>query len=154
MIETTRAGIVCRPVFYLLFLIGVLLASSCYSSSYQKEMAANTDLIAGLADKLGDYCQAGFTIGDRQISSEEMGEFYYALKKARAFINTQKGEENRPSYRDFTVMLAQYASFVRASDEYRLGGHADEATLAILKAQRITIDTTASRVRTDLKSES
>jgi hypothetical protein len=116
-------------------------------------MAANTDLIAGLADKLGDYCQAVFTVGDRQISSEEMGEFYYALKKAQAFANTQRTEANRASYRDFTVMLAQYASFVRAADEYRLGGHGDEATLATLKAQRDTIDTSASRVREDLKAE-
>ena len=153
MTETTRAGTGCRPVFYLLFAMGLLLGASCYSSSYQKEMAANTDLIAGLADKLGDFCQAGFTIGDRQISSEEMGEFYYALKKARAFANTQTSEANRASYRDFTVMLAQYAAFVRAADEYRLGGHADEATLALLKAQRSTIDTTASQVRADLKSE-
>ena len=153
MSETTRAGTICRPAFYLLLAMGLLLAAACYSSSYRKETAANTDLIAELADKLGDYCQAGFTLGDRQVSSEEMGEFYYALKKARAFASTQRNEANRASYRDFTVLLAQYTSFVRAADEYRLVGHADEARLKELNAQRDTIKATASRVRADLKSE-
>jgi len=151
MTATTRAGAVCRPVFYLLF--ATILAASCYSSSYRKEMAANTDLIAELADKLGDYCQAGFMVNDRQVSSEEMGEFYYALKKARAFASMQRGEANRASYQDFTVMLTQYTSFVRAADEYRLGGHTDEARLKELIAQRDTLRATASRVHEDLKSE-
>lgn len=153
MTEATRAGSVSRPALYLLFAMGVLLAASCYTSSYQREMAANTDLIEELADKLGDYSQAGFTVGDRQISSEEMGEFYYALKKARAFTNMQKDEANRASYRDFTAMLDQYAAFLRSADEYRLAGHADEAKLAGLNAQRNAIKSTASRVRSELKSE-
>ena len=153
MTETTRAGTFCRPAFYLLFAMGVLLAASCYSSSYQREMAANTDLIAELADKLGDYCQAGFTVDDRQVSSEEMGEFYYALKKARAFANMQKGEANRASYRDFVTMLDHYTAFVHAADEYRLAGRGEADKLAALNAQRDAIKATASRVRADLKSE-
>ena len=153
MTESTRAGTFCRPAFYVLAALSVLLAVGCYNSSYQREMAANTDLIAQLADKLGDYCQAGFMIDGRQVSSEEMGEFYYALKKARAFTNMQKGESSRASYRDFTVMLEQYTGFVRAADEYRLGGHVDEVRLAELNAERDTIKTTASHVRADLKSE-
>ena len=133
--------------------MSVLLAASCYTSSYQREMAANTDLIAELANKLGDYCQAGFMVGDRQVSSEEMGEFYYALKKARAFANMQKGEANRPSYRDFMVMLEQYSAFVHAADEYRLAGQPDDAKLAALSAQRDAVDATESRLRADLNSE-
>jgi hypothetical protein len=153
MTDATRAGIVSRPVSYLIFAATLVLAVSCYSTSYQREMAANTDLMAGLADKLGDYCAAGFTIGDRQVSSEEMGEFYYALKKARAFATMQRTEANRASYRDFVILLDQYSAFLHAADEYRLAGREDPGKVDGLNAQRDAIKKTASRVQTDLKSE-
>jgi len=129
------------------------LASSCYSTSYRREMAANADLIANLADKLADYCQAGFAIDGRQVSSEEMGEFYYALKKARGFSTMRHDESDRASYRNFEVMLDQYAAFVHSADEYRIGGHTDSGKLAALIQQRDAVEQTASRVRADLASE-
>ncbi|HEY6417967.1 MAG TPA: hypothetical protein VIX59_03105, partial [Candidatus Binataceae bacterium] len=68
----------------MLCAVAAVTVSSCYSSNYHQEIAANIALISDLSDKLADYCDAGFVLGGRPVSSEEMGEFYYALKKARA----------------------------------------------------------------------
>ena len=48
-------------------------------------MAANVSLLSDMSDKLADYCRTFFKLDDRQLSSEEMGEFYYAFNKANAF---------------------------------------------------------------------
>ena len=66
-----------RPVFFLA-LAAIVAAAACYSSDYGRTMAANVALLSDLSDKLADYCRSDFMIDDRQISSEEMGEFYYA----------------------------------------------------------------------------
>ncbi len=152
MTDKTRAGDWRLPAFVLMLAACAAIAASCYSSSYQREMAANVDLISGLADKLADYCKAGFTVDDRQISSEEMGEFYYALKKARAFATMSRDKSNQASYRDFSAMLDEYAAFVRSADEYRLGGHDDPSKLVALVAQHRAVEQRASRVRYDLHS--
>ncbi len=153
MSDETRAGGKRWPAFFLTLMALAAFAASCYSSSYPKEMAANVDLISGLSDKLADFCTAGFTIGDRQISSEEMGEFYYALKKARAYAQMTRSHADRASYRDFTTMLDRYAAFVRSADEYRLSTHADSATLKGLLEQHKAVEQAASQVRTDLARE-
>ena len=153
MSDVRRAGKIRRPAFFLALIALAAFAASCYSSSYSKEMAANVDLIAGLSDKLADYCRAGFTIGDRQISSEEMGEFYYALKKARAFAHMTRSSADRASYRDFATMLDRYAAFVHSADEYRLSARADSAKLGGLLAQRNAVEQAASQVRADLARE-
>ncbi|MGO9606918.1 MAG: hypothetical protein ACLQAT_26600 [Candidatus Binataceae bacterium] len=153
MIDTARAGGFRRPAFFLMLAAMMAIAASCYSTSYRREMAANVDLIANLADKLADYCQARFVVDGRPVSSEEMGEFYYALKKARGFSTMRHDKSDRASYRDFEVMLDQYAAFVHSADEYRIGGHADSEKLAVLIQQRDPVEQTASRVRADLASE-
>ena len=153
MTDTTRAGALGRPVFYLLLAGTLALVAACYSAGYRKELVATVDLLGGLTDKLADYCGAGFKVDDRQISSEEMGEFYYALNKAQAFRAMRRSHAQRPSYRDFSSMLEQYAAFVHSADEYRLGGRVDPQELAALIAQRDAIKKTASRVRADLASE-
>src|SRR5215469_2453583 len=156
MTDTTRAGALGRPVFYLLLAGTLALATACYSAGYRKEMAATVDLLSGLTDKLADYCAAGFRVDGRQISSEEMGEFYYALGKAEAFRAMRRAQAQRPSYREFSTLLEQYAAFVHSADEYRLAGlagHPDPVQLARLIAQRDAVRKTASRVRTDLASE-
>ena len=153
MTDAARAGALGRPVFYLMLAGALAFTASCYSAAYRKELAATVDLLSGLTDKLADYCQAGFKVGDRQISSEEMGEFYYALNKAQAFRAMQRGQAPRPSYRDFSRLLEQYAAFVHSADEYRLGGRADPVGLAALVAQHDAVRKTASRVRADLASE-
>lgn len=153
MTDTARAGALGRPVYYLMLAGAVALAASCYSAGYRKEMAATVDLLSGLTEKLADYCRVGFRVDDRQVSSEEMGEFYYALNKAQAFRALRRSQAQRPSYHDFSTMLEQYAAFVHSADEYRLGGRANPVELAALVAQRDAIRVTASRVRAALASE-
>ena len=153
MTDTTWAGTLGRPAFYLMLVGTLALAAACYSASYRKEMTATVDLLSGLTDKLADYCDAGFRVDDRRISSEEMGEFYYALNKAQAFSAMRRSLAQRPSYRDFSTLLEQYAAFVHAADEYRLDDRVDRAELAALIAQRDAVRKTASRVREDLASE-
>ena len=153
MTDTARAGALGRPAFYLMLAGTLALVAACYSAGYRKEMAATVDLLSGLAEKLADYCGAGFKVDDRQISSEEMGEFYYALSKAQAFRAMRRSQAQRPSYRDFSTLLEQYAAFVHSADEYRLGGRVDPVKLAGLIAQRDALRKTASRVRADLGSE-
>jgi hypothetical protein len=154
MLELWRAGDLRRPVLVLILAAAAMVGASCYSTSYSKEVAANTDLIAGLADKLADYCKAGFVVDDRQISSEEMGEFYYALKKARAFAYMRRDDSNRTSYRDFVALLDRYSAFVHSADQYRISGQVDSETLAALTSEHDAVDQAASRVRADLRSES
>ena len=153
MTETTRAGAIRRPAFYLIITLMLAVAASCYSSSYEKEVAANTDLLTSLADKLGDYCQAGFIINDRPISSEEMGEFDYAQKKARGFSASRSDESSRASYHDFMSLLEQYAAFVHSADEYRLASNKDEEKLKALTAEKEAIEQTALKIRADLLAE-
>ena len=153
MTDTRRAGALGRPVFYLILAGTLALVAACYSAGYRKEMAATVDLLSGLTEKLADYCAAGFKVDDREISSEEMGEFYYALNKAQAFRAMRRSQAQRPSYRDFSTLLEQYAAFVHSADEYRLGGRADPAELAALIARSDAVKKTASRVRADLASE-
>jgi hypothetical protein len=153
MTDSTRAGALGRPVFYLMLAGTLALVAACYSTSYRKEMAATVDLLSGLAEKLADYCGAGFKVDDREISSEEMGEFYYALNKAEAFRALRRSQAQRPSYRDFSALLQQYAAFLHSADEYRIGGRVDPVELDALIAQRDAVRKTASRVRADLASE-
>jgi len=150
-IDCRRAGI-CRLASILLA-AAAIFAASCYSSDYKKEIAANTDLISGLSNKLADYCRVQFKINGREVSSEEMGEFYYALKKARAFSDMTKGE-TRQSHRDFDKLLEQYAQFVRAADQYRLSPAPDAEKTATLLKQHEDIEKSADRVRQDVQSES
>ncbi len=132
----------------------ILTAAACYSSSYARETAANVALIVGLSDKLADYCGAGFVVGGRPVSSEEMGEFYYALKKARAFSAMTSAESARPSYRGFGHLLDAYEAFVHAADEYRLAGGYHALTLAALLKMRAEVSRVAAEVNGDLKAES
>lgn len=152
MNDGKRAGLY-RPALFLIAGAAILFAAACYSSNYGKELAANTDLISELADKLADYCSAGFMIDNRQVSSEEMGEFYYALKKARGLSATTTRDSSRGSYRDFDAMLDAYQNFVRNADEYRLAGTRDPAKLAALMRQHQAVESAAAKVRADLAKE-
>jgi hypothetical protein len=153
MTETTRAGGFRRPVFYLILAAVLMIAASCYSTSYPKQMTANVDLMAELADKLEDYARAGFIINDRPISSEEMGEFYYGLKKAQGFAASRRGDANHASYRDFASLIDQFGAFVHSADEYRLATQRDPKKLDALTAQKDALELTVSQVRRDLISE-
>ncbi|MFZ0887745.1 MAG: hypothetical protein WA005_04775 [Candidatus Binataceae bacterium] len=127
--------------------LAALPASSCYSSNYRAELQANTALLAELADKLEDYCRAGFEVGGRQISPEEMGEFYYALSKARSWGQiTQRRAGGRQSYRAFMELLDDYDALVRDADRYRLDRPRDPARLAALAREHDAVRRRAGAV--------
>ena len=77
-------------------------------------MAANVSLLSDMSDKLSDYCRTYFKLDDRQLSSEEMGEFYYAFNKANAFSSATPRESSRPSHRDFVKLLNAYEKYAHA----------------------------------------
>jgi hypothetical protein len=146
-----RAG-ACRSAL----LAGLLcaLAAACYSTSYRKELTANTALLAELADKLNDYCQVDFMLGPRPVSSEEMGEFDYALKKARAWAAmSESSAGGRASYRAFTALLSEYESFVREADRYRLVTTRDPAQLDALAREHEAVEAAARSVLARLRQE-
>ena len=146
-----RAG-VCRPVFFLA-LAGIATASACYSSDYARTMAANVSLLSDLSDKLADYCATDFMIDGRQLTSEEMGEFYYAFNKASAFSSSTPRESSLASHRDFIAMLNAYEHFAHDADAYRLSGKSDPAMLASLRSQHDRVRHLAGKVTEDLRAE-
>jgi hypothetical protein len=141
-----------RPVLFVL-LIALAAASSCYSRDYNLAMAANVSLLSDLSDKLADYCKADFQLDDHKVTSEEMGEFYYAFNKASAFSASTPREASRHSHKDFNKMLVAYENFVHAADEYRLRPAPDPAALAGLLSQRDQVKHMAGRVTQDLHEE-
>ena len=116
-------------------------------------MTANVGLLSDLSDKLADYCRSDFKLDDREISSEEMGEFYYAFNKANAFSSSTPRESSRASHRDFIAMLNAYERFAHAADGYRLSGKADPAALASLISQHDRVKHLAGKVTEDLRAE-
>ncbi len=116
-------------------------------------MAANVALLSDLSDKLADYCRTDFKLDDRQLSSEEMGEFYYAFNKANAYSSSTPRESSRTSHRDFVAMLNSYERFAHDADAYRLGGKTDAAMLASLLSQHDRVKHLAGKVTEDLRAE-
>jgi hypothetical protein len=147
-----RAGLR-RPVFFLALAIAIVVAGGCYSTDYRRTMAANVSLLSDMSDKLADYCRTYFKLDDRQLSSEEMGEFYYAFNKANAFSSSTPREASRPSHRDFIKLLNAYEKFAHAADEYRLDGKLNPAMLASLLSQHDQVRHLAGKVSEDLKNE-
>ncbi len=116
-------------------------------------MTANVSLLSDMSDKLADYCRAYFKLDDRQLSSEEMGEFYYAFNKANAFSSSTPRESSLRSHRDFVKLLNAYERFAHSADEYRLGGKPDPAVLASLLSQHAQVRHLAGKVTEDLRDE-
>ncbi|HYL58350.1 MAG TPA: hypothetical protein VEU51_05725 [Candidatus Acidoferrales bacterium] len=146
-----RAGLR-RPVLFLA-VAAILAATACYSSDYRHSMAANVSLLSDLSDKLADYCRTDFKVDDRRLSSEEMGEFYYAFNKASAFSSSTPREASRQSHRDFVNLLGAYERFAHAADAYRLDGKAEPAVLASLLAQHELVKHLGGKVLEDLRAE-
>ena len=153
MLKSLRRAGLSRPVFFFAIAIAVFAIAACYSTDYRLEMSANVSLLSDLSDKLADYCRTYFKLDDRQLTSEEMGEFYYAFNKANAFSSSTPREASRPSHRDFIKLLNAYEKFAHAADEYRLGGKQDPAILASVLSQHDQVRHLAGKVSEDLKSE-
>jgi hypothetical protein len=83
-----------------------------------------------------------------------MGEFYYALRKARGLAQmTASREGARASHRDFVALLDSDEAFVRSADEFRLAGAHDPAVLAELVRQHARVRAARARVLADLRAE-
>jgi len=151
LLKSLRRAALRRPVFFLA--IAIAAVTACYSSDYRRTMTANVSLLSDMSDKLADYCRTYFKLDDRQLSSEEMGEFYYAFNKANAFSSATPRESSLRSHRDFVKLLNAYERFAHAADEYRLGGKSDPAVLASLLSQHDQVRHLAGKVTEDLHDE-
>jgi len=150
----SRAGARRRPAHFVMMLAAAMLLASCYSSNYRREMLASTALVAGLSDKLADYCRAGFIVERHPLSSEEMGEFYYGLKKARAFEQmTAKRHASEASGVAFSKLVDAYEKFVREADRYRIAKAHTPEELDELMKDHDEVEHCAEEVRRALQTE-
>lgn len=127
--------------------------ASCYSSEYRGEMHASVALISDLSDKLADYCRSGFVLGGRPVTSEEMGEFYYGLQKARGYESMTRGEQGRQSRQKYAQLADAYEKFVRDADRYRLNPSRPPDQLDALLKDHDAIAQLARATNTALDSE-
>lgn len=135
-------------------LIGAMLLASCYSSNYRREMRASVSLVSELSDKLADYCRVDFIVDRHPLSSEEMGEFYYGLKKARAFESmSARRHATDASDQAFSQLVDAYENFVRDADQYRLNQSPTHEQLQQLLKDHDLVRQRAEEVRRALASE-
>ena len=132
----------------------ICVAAGCYSSDYRRQTAATASMLGDLAQKLGDYCRADFKLGHREVSSEEMGEFYYALRKARSYAAEAASNSGRQSYRDLCRLIEDYARLLGEVDRYRLTGTPDPQRLADIIAAQRRVSDEAQTVVKDLREQS
>jgi len=131
-----------------------MLLVSCYSSNYRREMLASVSLVSQLSDKLADYGRADFIVDRHPLSSEEMGEFYYGLKKARAFEQmTSKRRGSEASAKTFTQLVDAYENFIRDADQYRLNPSHTHDQLEQLSKDYDLVKQRADEVRRALNTE-
>ena len=131
-----------------------MLMASCYTMSYRRETLASVALVEGLSDKLADYCRADFIVEGHPLSSEEMGEFYYGLKKARAFENmTAKSHASEASGEAFARLVDAYETFVRDADRYRIEQVRTNEELKKLMDEHQLVREQAEAVRRALRKE-
>ena len=148
----TRAGARRRPVHFVMMLAAAMLLASCYSSNYRREMLASTALVEELSDKLADYCRANFIVDRYPLSSEEMGEFYYGLKKVCAFEQmTAKRHASEASGQAFSKLVDAYEKFVRDSDRYRIAKAHTKEQLDELMTDHDEVEHCAEEVRRALQ---
>ena len=148
-----RAGARRRPVHFVMLLAAATLLGSCYSSNYRREMFASVTLMTSLSDKLADYCRADFTVDRHPLSSEEMGEFYYGLKKARAFEQmTAKRHATDASGQAFSQLIDAYEKFVRDADRYRIAKAHTREELDELMKDHDVVEQRADEVRRALQT--
>src|SRR5437867_1624090 len=90
-------------------------------------------MLSELSDKLLDYCAADFRIDRRSVSSEEMGEFYYAMRKARGVEEMGRGVDK--ARERLSALLESYNRFLADADAYRLGGKSDPERMRLLQSE-------------------
>jgi hypothetical protein len=130
-----------------------LAIAGCYSSDYSRQTAATATMLRDLAAKLGDYCRADFKLGGREVSSEEMGEFYYGLKKARSYAAEAASNSNRQSDRDLIRLIEDYTQLLNDADRFRLEGKSDGPQVEEILAREHRVSEAAQRVLDDLREQ-
>ena len=130
-------------------LLLVLCAAGCLWRSYGTIMEVHLDVLTQTADKLCSVVDSG-----RGPTAEGMAEYVYPAQRAREFMRQFSSYSERPSYKQFGVLVDGYEAMVRAVDAARSQGRlgADEA--AHLKAERDALLATAVEIRSDLKAGS
>jgi hypothetical protein len=134
--------------------LGVFLCvavGGCYSSDYRAQSAATASMLGDLSDKLGDYCRADFKLDGREVAPEEMGEFYYALRKARSYLSEASSHSGRRSYQDLTRLVNDYADLLSEADRYRLAGKPDPQRLAEILARQQHVSAEAHALIEELR---
>jgi hypothetical protein len=132
-----RAGLG-RPVLFAA-LAAAVATGSCRMSDHRARIETNVTLLSQLSDKLADYCRAGFELDGRELTSEEMGEFYYALKRARLHAPQPGGAEADLVDKEYEEFLIAYENFVRAADQYRLSRERNAAALDSLMREHANL---------------
>jgi hypothetical protein len=140
-----------RLVWLAWFCLLSVALTGCYSSDYGRQTAATASMLRDLALKLGDYCSAGFKLDGREVSSEEMGEFYYGLRKARSYAAERASDSSRQSYRDLTRLINDYGQLLSDADRYRLSGKPDPQQLKDILARQQEVIVQAQTVIRDLQ---
>ncbi len=117
-------------------------------------MRASVSLLSQLSDKLLDYCRADFMVANHPLSSEEMGEFYYALGKARAFEQmSAKRPASKLSGDAFSQLVDAYEKFVHDADQYRINPAHTHEQLEKLINDHAAVKQYAHEVRDALAQE-
>lgn len=143
MIRSIRAGLR-RPVLFMALAVA-LAGASCRFSDHRARIETNVALLSELSDKLADYCRAGFELDGRELTSEEMGEFYYALRRVRFHSPRPAGGGANDVDATYQEFLTEYEKFVRAADQYRLSHQPREpAQLAALMTRHAALKTLAT----------
>jgi hypothetical protein len=129
------------------------LFAACYSSDYGRQTAATASMLRDLSAKLADYCRADFKVDGREVSSEEMGEFYYGLRKARSYLSEASSNSQRQSYHELAQLIDGYARLLNEADRYRLSGKPDLRQLQLILEDQNRVSAQAQAVLDSLAKD-
>jgi hypothetical protein len=143
-----------RRLLWIALLCCSWFLAACYSSDYSRQTSATVSMLRDLSAKLADYCRADFKIDGRDISPEEMGEFYYGLRKARSYLSEASPNSQRQSYRDLAQLIDDYSRLLTKADRYRLNGKPDPERVHEILANQQQVSVQAQSVLNDLNRSS
>ena len=128
-------------------LLLLLCATGCLWRGYGTIMEVHLDVLTQTADKLCSVVDSG-----RGPTAEGMAEYVYPAQRARQFMRQFSSYSERPSYKQFGVLVDDYEAMIRAVDAARSQGRLGADEVARLKAERDALLATAVEIRSDLKA--